>query len=418
MSTAPRDSRVKRHWGDDDTQTPILHVDMDSFFAEVELAENPALRGRPLIVGGSGNRGVVTSATYEARASGVRAGMPMMRARALCPQAQVVSGSHRVYAAYSRRVMDILAQVTPCLEQVSIDEAFLDVAGARRRLGSPTSIAAEIRRQIRSKVGLPASVGIACNKSVAKIASAHAKPDGMLLIPAHETIPFLHSLPVGVIWGVGGKTAAVLEREGIITVEALANAPMGRLAKLLGPAVAHHLHDLAWGIDHRSVAARPAEKSVGVERTFEHNISSRSQLERFLLWAAHECARRLRAADMVAFTVAIKLRDGEFKTVSRSVTLSEATDLAAHLAHAAKGLLAQQPIPASGVRLCGLRAENLRSRSQGVPVTLDVDSRLEAAERALDQVKHRFGADVLRPATLMDPASAGPPGGAFAKHSH
>ena len=202
MSNAPRDARAKRDWGSDDSATPILHVDMDSFFAQVEMREDPSLVGRPIIVGGTSGRGVVTSATYEARALGVRAGMPTSRARALCPTAAFIPGSHSLYRRYSRQVMEILATVTPDLEQVSIDEAFLDVSGARRRLGPPTRIARLIRSRIRESVGLPASVGIAATKSVAKIASSHAKPDGLLLIPAPATVDFLHGLPVGALWGL------------------------------------------------------------------------------------------------------------------------------------------------------------------------------------------------------------------------
>ena len=189
MSNAPRDARAKRDWGSDDSATPILHVDMDSFFAQVEMCEDPSLIGRPIIVGGTSGRGVVTSATYEARALGVRAGMPTSRARALCPSAAFIPGNHCLYQRYSRQVMAILATVTPDLEQVSIDEAFLDVSGARRRLGSPTQIAHLIRSRIRKAVGLPASVGIAATKSVAKIASSHAKPDGLLLIPQAPSPP-------------------------------------------------------------------------------------------------------------------------------------------------------------------------------------------------------------------------------------
>ncbi|MGP1497794.1 MAG: Y-family DNA polymerase, partial [Schaalia odontolytica] len=197
MSNAPRDARAKRDWGSDDSATPILHVDMDSFYAQVEMREDPTLVGRPIIVGGTSGRGVVTSATYEARALGVRAGMPTSRARALCPSAALIPGNFAAYQRYSREVMGILATVTPDLEQVSIDEAFLDVSGARRRLGSPLEIATLIRSRIRESVGLPASVGIASTKSVAKIASSHAKPDGLLLIPHDATVDFLHGLPVG-----------------------------------------------------------------------------------------------------------------------------------------------------------------------------------------------------------------------------
>ena len=401
MSNAPRDSRAKRDWGSDDSATPILHVDMDSFFAQVEMREDPSLVGRPIIVGGTSGRGVVTSATYEARALGVRAGMPTSRARALCPTAAFIPGSHSLYRRYSRQVMEILATVTPDLEQVSIDEAFLDVSGARRRLGTPTRIARLIRARIRESVGLPASVGIAATKSVAKIASSHAKPDGLLLIPAPSTVDFLHGLPVGALWGVGGRTGAILDREGIDTIGDLAHAPVARLSKLLGVAAAHHLHDLAWGIDPRPVTASRPEKSVGMERTFEEDVRSRELIEEFILAAAHDCARRLRAGGVVGWTVGIKMRGADFHTITRSVSLVAPTDTGRDIARAAQSLFAREDMPIGGVRLFGVRVEGLQSRSGGVAVTMDRDERPAASERAMDQIRSKFGAGALAPATLL-----------------
>ena len=398
MSNAPRDARAKRDWGSDDSATPILHVDMDSFFAQVEMREDPSLVGRPIIVGGTSGRGVVTSATYEARALGVRAGMPTSRARALCPHAAFVPGSHALYRRYSQEVMGILATITPALEQVSIDEAFLDVSGARRRLGSPLEIATLIRTRIRDSVGLPASVGIA---SVAKIASSHAKPDGLLLIPHEATVEFLHGLPVGALWGVGGRTGAVLDREGIDTIGDLAHAPLARLTKLLGVASAHHLHDLAWGIDPRPVAPARAEKSVGMERTFEEDVRSRAQIEEFILAASHDCARRLRAGGVVGWTIGIKMRGADFHTITRSVSLVAPTDTGRDIARAARELFAREDMPIGGVRLFGVRVEGLQSRSGGVAVTLDRDERPAASERAMDQIRTKFGVGALAPATLL-----------------
>ena len=399
MSNAPRDARAKRDWGSDDSATPILHVDMDSFFAQVEMREDPSLVGRPIIVGGTSGRGVVTSATYEARALGVRAGMPT--SRALCPHAAFVPGSHGLYRRYSQEVMGILATITPALEQVSIDEAFLDVSGARRRLGSPLEIATLIRTRIRDSVGLPASVGIASTKSVAKIASSHAKPDGLLLIPHEATVEFLHGLPVGALWGVGGRTGAILDREGIDTIGDLAHAPLARLTKLLGVASAHHLHDLAWGIDPRPVAPARAEKSVGMERTFEEDVRSRAQIEEFILAASHDCARRLRAGGVVGWTIGIKMRGADFHTITRSVSLVAPTDTGRDIARAARELFAREDMPIGGVRLFGVRVEGLQARSGGVAVTLDRDERPAASERAMDQIRTKFGAGALAPATLL-----------------
>ena len=401
MSNAPRDARAKRDWGSDDSATPILHVDMDSFYAQVEMREDPSLIGRPIVVGGTSGRGVVTSATYEARALGVRAGMPTSRARALCATAAFIPGNHALYSHYSRQVMDILATITPALEQVSIDEAFLDVRGARRRLGPPTHIARLIRTRIREQVGLPASVGIASTKSVAKIASSHAKPDGLLLIPASATIEFLHGLPVGALWGVGGRTGAILDREGIDTIGDLAHTPLTRLTKLLGVASAHHLHDLSWGIDPRTVTTSRPEKSIGMERTFEENVRSRNEIEDFILAASHDCARRLRSGGVVGWTVGIKMRGADFHTMTRSVSLVAPTDTGREIARAAQSLFAREAMPSGGVRLFGVRVESLQSRSGGVAVTLDRDEKPAASERAMDQIRSKFGSAALAPATLL-----------------
>lgn len=409
MSNAPRDTRGRRNWGEDDSSTPILHVDMDSFFAQVELLENPELLGKPLIVGGVNMRSVVTSATYEARARGVRAGMPMMRAKALCPQAWVVQGQHSVYSAYSQRVMRLLKEITPVFEQVSIDEAFLDVSGARRRLGSPVSIAQLIRQRIRTEVGLPASVGIAATKSVAKVASSNAKPDGYLLIPREATTTFLHGLQVGALWGVGNKTEMVLRREGIDTIGDLAQTPVDRLARLLGVALAHHLHALAWGIDPRPVASASAEKSIGTEVTFEQDVYARAEIERLILSASHKCARRLREAHMVAWTVSIKIRDGSFHTRTRSLTLAAPTDVGRDIAAAAKKLFTRETMPSVGIRLFGVRTEGLQPRSEGVAVTLDNDERPLRAERVMDRVSSKYGKTALIPASLLPDGDEIPP---------
>ena len=330
-----------------------------------------------------------------------RPDVPTSRARALCPHAAFVPGSHGLYRRYSQEVMGILATITPALEQVSIDEAFLDVSGARRRLGSPLEIATLIRTRIRDSVGLPASVGIASTKSVAKIASSHAKPDGLLLIPHEATVGFLHGLPVGALWGVGGRTGAILDREGIDTIGDLAHAPLARLTKLLGVASAHHLHDLAWGIDPRPVAPARAEKSVGMERTFEEDVRSRAQIEEFILAASHDCARRLRAGGVVGWTIGIKMRGADFHTITRSVSLVAPTDTGRDIARAARELFAREDMPIGGVRLFGVRVEGLQARSGGVAVTLDRDERPAASERAMDQIRTKFGSGALAPATLL-----------------
>lgn len=413
MSRGPRSADARRSWGEDDTGCTILHVDMDAFFAAVELLDHPELRGLPVIVGGQ-HRGVVSAASYEARAFGVHSAMPMARARLLCPQAVVLPGRHDRYAELSRQVMTVLGEVTPVLEQVSIDEAFLDVSGALRRMGPPLGIGRWIRRHVRDRTGLPASVGLATTKHVAKLASTHAKPDGLLLVPADATVAFLHSLPAGALWGVGARTAEVLERYGLDNVAQIAATPLAQLHRLLGVAVGQRLHELSWGIDPRPVTPGRLEKSVGTETTFAEDVTDRHVLGRVLLDQSHQCAARLRRDGVLAATVAIKVRMADFRTLTRSRTLPAPTDLAADIVAAARDLLAAVEIPPAGVRLLGVRTERLSPASGGVQATLDDSPRRADVERTMDDVRNRFGSTVLGPASLLtvrgDTASPGGPG--------
>lgn len=398
---SPRSSAARTSWGDDDSNATILHVDMDSFFASVELLARRDLIGKPVVVGGSSVRGVVTSATYEARAFGVRAGQPISQALAACPAATFLPSSHGLYKKYSQAVMGILHQTTLDVEQVSIDEAFLDVSGSTRRLGPPTQIARALRKRIRDEVGLPASVGIAHTKSVAKIASAHAKPDGVLLIPEDSTIEFLHSLPAGALWGVGKKTEQVLKQRGIDTVADLARTKPQDLARWVGNAGAARLLDLAWGKDPRAVAPKAREKSMTSEQTFEQNVSSPEELERFVLQAAHQCAKRLRAAGLVASTVGLKLRDARFQTLTRSRTLSAPTDVGREIAVCARGLLRSVAVPVGGVRLIGVSVQGLADPASGLEVPLDRDPRGRDIELGVDRVDSRYGPGAVLPASLL-----------------
>lgn len=405
MSVSPRSTTVRHDWGNDDSNTPILHVDMDSFFAAVELLEHPELVGKPVIVGGVGNRGVVTSATYEARAFGVRAGQPINQARRMAPTAIVLPVQHGLYSEYSKKVMELLSRITPDLEPVSIDEAFLDVSGSVRRLGTPVQIGQQIRTQIREELGLPASVGIASTKSVAKIASAHAKPDGLLLVPKERTTDFLHGLPVGAIWGVGRRTGELLTQRGIETVGDLANTDLALLSRWVGEASARHLHDLSWGRDLRPVAPRAREKSISSERTFEQNVVSKKELDRFVLSASHQCARRLREGGFLAWTVTLKLRNADFKTITRSKTLTAPTDVGSVVASAAADLLDHEGIPRGGARLAGVGVSGLVDQESGIPVLLDEDPRRREAEQVMDRAAERYGPDSLIPATLLKRAN-------------
>ncbi len=312
---------------------------MDAFFASVEVARRPHLAGRPVIVGG-GERSVVLAATYEARAFGVHSAMPMSRARRRCPQAVVVPPDHAAYQATSRQVMALLRDVTAVVEQVSIDEAFLDVSGARRRVGPPAQIAAQIRDRVRREVGVTCSVGIAATKSVAKLASGMAKPDGVVLVPRAATLDLLRALPAGALWGVGERTAEVLARWGITTVAQLADTDLRTLQRALGIASGRHLHDLAWGRDPRPVVPDHVEKSVGAETTFPSDLRGTAEIEAHLLSLADRCAGQLRANGRFARTLSIKVRTADWRTVTRSRTLVAPTDVAREVFLVARELFA------------------------------------------------------------------------------
>ncbi|WP_128772800.1 DNA polymerase IV [Actinomyces oricola] len=405
MSRAPRAPAARRSWGEDDSATPILHVDMDAFFAAVELLDHPELEGRPVIVGGADGRGVVSAASYEARAFGVSSAMPMAEARRRCPQAVVLPVRHSVYSAVSAQVMSILGEVTPVLERVSVDEAFLDVTGSRRRMGTPVAIGQWIRRQVRARVGVPASVGVAATKFVAKLASAHAKPDGLLLVPAAATQDFLNVLPVGALWGVGEKSAQALARWGIEDVRTLAATEVRLLERILGTAAARHLSDLSHGIDPRPVSPRREEKSIGTESTFFDTITDRDHARRVLLDQCHQCAARLRAGSLRARVVVLKARGADFTTVTRSRTMPASTDLAVDLWATVEALFAALPTPGGGFRLLGVRVEGLGRDADGVQLLLDDNPRRGAPERAADEVRRRWGKKAVAPASLLPPPS-------------
>lgn len=400
MSRAPRSATARRDWGTDQSGCTVLHVDMDAFFASCEIARRPGLRGRPVIVGGA-ERGVVTAATYEARAYGVRSAMSMRRARLLCPQAIVITPDHALYSEVSRGVMAILGEVTPLVEQVSVDEAFLDVAGARRRLGDPLTIGAAIRERVQAEFGVTASVGAARNKFVAKLASTHAKPDGMLLIPDAATVPFLHSLPVGALWGVGEKTEQALAAWGITTVAELARTDLPSLQAAVGRVSGAHLHDLAWGRDLRPVVPGREEHSVGAETTFSEDVHDDAVVARRVLELSDRVAARMRRQGVMARTVSVKVRTSDFATVTRSRTLPDPTDVAREIYLVARELVASVDRRGLPVRLVGVRGERVLAR-EGLASqpTLDeaADPRSGAqrdAEVALDAVRKKFGRKVI-----------------------
>lgn len=384
----------------DDLTAHLLHVDMDAFFASVELLEHPELVGKPVIVGHPSARSVVTAATYEARKYGVNSAMPMAVALRRCPQAIVLEPHYDRYTKYSGVVMDIFRDVTPLVEVLGIDEAFLDVAGARRLMGTPWQIGTRIRERVFAETGLHCSVGAAATKYVAKLASSRAKPDGLLVIPESETLAFLHPQPISALWGVGAKTAEKLERLGLRTVGDVAHIPVDALTRAIGPAMAAHFHALSWGRDPRNVVTEHSEKSIGHERTFETNISDVAELEKEMLRLANAVGVRLRRAGVQARTIALKLRFGDFSTISRSRTLADPTDLGRRIYEEARSLYAESGRVGEPIRLLGVRGEQLTGHVADLGLW-DDDGDWREAEHAVDAITAKFGRSLVRPATLL-----------------
>ena len=405
--------------GRSSAEASILHVDMDAFFAAVELLRHPELRGQPVVVGGSGTRGVVAAASYEARAFGVHSAMPAVRARRLCPHAVFLAGDHAHYSEVSSRVMAIFKEMTPLVEPISLDEAFLDVSGSRRLHGTPEAIGAEIYRRVLEREGLTCSVGVARVKFLAKLASEDAKPKvsqggprpgrGVVVVdPAHE-FEFLHPKVVQSLWGVGPATLARLQRLGIATVGQLAQTPEAALVAALGKASGRHLHALANCIDPRPVVPDQGVKSISQEETFARDIFEAVAVEVEMLRMADAVATRLRSAALFARTVGLKVRFGDFTTITRSSTLSEATDSVHEIASVARGLLQQVDL-AGGVRLLGVgvsQLTNVSHRQLSLDDLVDSDATgnedRRRAESAIDEVRARFGASSVGPASLIGP---------------
>ena len=397
----------------DDTGCTVLHVDMDAFYASASLLSRPELVGRPVIIGGASGRSVVLSATYEARAFGVASAMPMARARRLCPQAVIIEPDHRRYAAISDAIMATFATITEHVEPLSLDEAFLDVSGAMRRLGRPTRIAEQLRDTIADEQGITASVGVAATKFVAKLASTLAKPDGLIVVPHDETVAFLHQLPVGAIWGVGEKTEEHLHRLGLRTVADLAHTPVETLQRALGEAAGRNLHDLAWGRDPRAVVPERREKSIGADETFAHDISDPEVIHRELLRLSDRTAARARSAGMSGRTVSIKVRFADFTTITRAKTLRHHTDVSREIFATARELYDRLGLQRARIRLVGVRLEGLVEADKA-PIQARLDDPEHGwreADVAVDRASARFGAGSVRPASLMPERPSGSQGG-------
>jgi DNA polymerase IV len=386
---------------------------MDAFYASVEQLRNPALRGRPVIVGAPGARGVVAAASYEARVYGIHSAMPSTQAQRLCPHAVFVAGDHDHYGEISQRVMAIFTSFTPLVEAISLDEAFLDVTGARRLHGDGPTIAARIRTAVLEQEGLTCSVGVAPSKFVAKLASEAAKPRigrhgpepglGVKLVDAGEVLAFLHPLPVQALWGVGPKTLEKLHRLGVDTVADLASLDERAAIAALGAANGAHLRRLSMGLDDREVVPHQRPKSIGHEETFARDHHSLDTLQHQLVRLGDSVAARLRGAGMAGRTITIKVRFHDFRTITRSTTLPSAVDTGPDVVRAASELLAQVD-PAPGVRLLGVHVSQLAEGSTRQLSLDDVEApSWDDATGAIDAIRARYGADAIVPASLAGP---------------
>jgi DNA polymerase-4 len=409
----------------------ILHIDMDAFFVSCELNRQPELRGRPVVVGGTGERGVVAAASYEARSYGVYSAMPSVRALRLCPHAVFLRGDHTHYGEVSARVMQIFRDATPLVEPLSLDEAFLDVAGAARAVGSPVQIANAIRTRIYDEEHLTCAVGASAVKFIAKLASDDAKPrpsrngpipgDGVKVVALGQELRYLHPLPVERLWGVGPSTKARLDRLGVRIIGDLAALPLETLRSALGDAHGRHLHSLAHGIDARRVEASTRAKSVGHEETYPHDLRTAEEIGRELVRMADSVGARLRSSGVGGRTVTLKVRFGDFTTITRSATLADPIDSGPVIARTAKALLASID-PSPGVRLAGVSVSGLTDQvarqlsldalfggaasspettAAGVEPQAASDHAWSEADEAIDAIRARFGAGAIGPAAAV-----------------
>jgi DNA polymerase-4 len=377
----------------------LLHADVDAFFASVEQRDHPRLRGHPVIVGG----GVVLAASYEAKAYGIRTAMGGRQARRLCPQAIVVTPRMSAYAEASKAMFRVFEDTTPLVEGLSIDEAFLDVRGLERLSGTPTEIAERLRRDVRERVGLPITVGVARTKFLAKVASGVAKPDGLLVVPPDRELAFLHPLPVERLWGVGPATANKLHEHGITTVGEVAQLAEAALVSMLGRASGRHLHALARNHDPRPVQVRRRRRSIGAQRALGRSPKSLDVIDAALVALVDRVTRRMRSAGRVGRTVVLRLRFDDFSRATRSHTLPRATAQTRTILITARGLLATAAplIERQGITLVGVAVANL-DNDDAVQLVLPFDRRnSDALDAALDEVRERFGSTAISRAVLL-----------------
>jgi nucleotidyltransferase/DNA polymerase involved in DNA repair len=377
----------------------ILHVDMDAFFVEVERRRRPELRGRPVLVGGLGPRAVVAAASYEARAFGVGSAMPMIEARRRCQGAILIPPDHGEYASASRDVFEVLRSFTPLVEGLSVDEAFLDISGLRLHFERPAVVADEIRHSLRREVGLPASVGAAGNKFIAKLASEDAKPDGVFIVPVGHETDFLAPMSVRRLWGVGEATFAGLSSLSIGTVGQLAAAPVESLCRRLGSSLGQHLWNLAHGHDDRPVVPRSGSRSISVERTYPTDLVAPTAIEDGVFAHCSALSARLSASAVMARTIKLKVRFGDFTTLTRALSTDVGISQSGDIWDICRQLLAEIDYAGRGVRLLGVGAVGLVAAS--APLQLSMNEREgSAAARAAEQVRARFGDGSVIPARL------------------
>ena len=384
--------------------TVILHVDMDAFYASVAELDHPEYKGKALVVG-AGTRGVVLSANYEARKFGIRAAMPVGRAKRMAPHAIFIAPEHHRYSEISERVMAIFHSYTPLVEPISLDEAFLDVTGSQKLFGTGREIAAKIRKQVEKEEGITCSVGLAQSKFIAKLASQHCKPNGMLEIKSDRILEFLHPLPVRAIWGVGPKTAESLERLGLHTVSDIAHTPRATLIRALGESTGASLYELAWGRDYRDVIPDEPEKSIGNEETFSEDLDNPEEILREFLRMTEKATARLRERSLFAKTISIKIKFADFSSLTRSKTVPIAIDNTHDTYEVVKALYLALRNDGARIRLVGVSFSQLQ---EGAPVQLELGARERGgreADTAIDRAQARFGRGSVRPGRLIRPES-------------
>ena len=384
--------------------TVILHVDMDAFYASVAELDHPEYKGKALVVG-AGARGVVLSANYEARKFGIRAAMPVGRAKRMAPHAIFIAPEHHRYSEISERVMAIFHSYTPLVEPISLDEAFLDVTGSQKLFGTGREIAAKIREQVEKEEGITCSVGLAQSKFIAKLASQHCKPNGMLEIKSDRILEFLHPLPVRAIWGVGPKTAESLERLGLHTVSDIAHTPRATLIRALGESTGASLYELAWGRDYRDVLPDEPEKSIGNEETFSEDLDNPEEILREFLRMTEKATARLRERSLFAKTISIKIKFADFSSLTRSKTVPIAIDNTHDTYEVVKALYLALRNDGARIRLVGVSFSQLQ---EGAPVQLELGARERGwreADTAIDRAQARFGRGSVRPGRLIRPES-------------